>query len=37
VIVVGLDQARPDTQSKLPAQLEGYPVRVQIIGTVKAR
>lgn len=37
VIVIGLDRARPETQSKLPAQLEGYPVRVQIIGTVKAQ
>ena len=37
VIVVGLDRARPETQSKLPEQLEGYTVQVQIIGTVKAR
>ena len=37
VIVVGLDRARPETQAHLPAQLDGYPVRVQIIGTVKAQ
>lgn len=36
VIVIGLDRARPETQSKLPAQLEGYRVRVEIIGAVKA-
>lgn len=37
VIVVGLDRARPETQARLPAQLEGYRVQVQLIGTVKAR
>lgn len=37
VIVIGLDRARPATQAGLPTQLEGYAVRVQIIGTVKAR
>jgi hypothetical protein len=37
VIVIGLDRARPETQASLPAQLEGYSVQVQIIGTVKAR
>lgn len=37
VIVIGLDRARPETQARVPAQLDGYPVRVEIIGTVKAR
>lgn len=37
VIVIGLDQPRPETQARLPAQLEGYPVRVEVIGTVKAQ
>jgi hypothetical protein len=37
VIVIGLDRARPDTQARLPTELEGYPVRAQIIGTVKAQ
>jgi len=37
VIVVGLDRARPETQARLPAALEGYRVRVQVIGPVKAR
>lgn len=38
VIVIGGDRARPETQARLPAQLEGYPVRVrvEITGTVKA-
>ena len=37
VIVIGLDRARPETQAHLPTQLEGYAVRVQVIGTVKAQ
>lgn len=37
VIVIGLDRARPETQARLPAQLEGYRVRMDIIGTVKAQ
>lgn len=37
VIVIGLDRARPETQASLPTQLEGYSVRVQIIGAVKAQ
>lgn len=36
-IVVGLDRARPETQSRLPAELEGYRVRVQVIGPVRAQ
>lgn len=36
-IIIGLDRPRPETQAQLPAQLEGYPVRVEIIGTVKAQ
>ena len=37
VIVIGLDRARPETQARLPTQIEGYSIRVQIIGTVKAQ
>ena len=37
VIVIGLDRPRPETQANLPAQLEGYPVRVDVIGTVRAQ
>jgi hypothetical protein len=36
VIVVGLDRPRPETQADLPTLLEGYPVRVEIIGAVRA-
>ena len=37
VIVIGLDRTRPETQARLPTQLEGYRVRMDIIGTVKAQ
>lgn len=37
VIVIGLDRARPETQTSLPTKLEGYAVRVEIIGTVRAQ
>lgn len=36
-IVIGLDRPRPETQAALPTQLEGYPVRVEIIGAVRAQ
>lgn len=37
VIVVGLDRERPETRAALPRELDGYRVRVQIIGTVRAQ
>jgi hypothetical protein len=37
VIIVGLDGRRPETVNQLPTILEGYPVRMEIIGPVKAR
>jgi hypothetical protein len=37
VIVIGLDRPRPEIQASLPAQLEGYPVRVEITGVVQAQ
>ncbi len=37
VIVVGLDGPRPETVEQIPKALEGHPVRVEIIGPVKAR
>jgi hypothetical protein len=37
VIIIGLDRARPETQARLPTLIEGHGVRVEIIGTVKAR
>ena len=37
VIIVGLDGPRPDTLKQLPKELDGYPVRAEIIGPVKAQ
>jgi len=37
VIIVGLDGPHPKTIEQLPKVLEGYPVRVEITGPVKAR
>jgi hypothetical protein len=37
VIVVGLDRPRPQTQAGIPRELEGYGVRVDIVGTLRAR
>ncbi|UCE38832.1 MAG: hypothetical protein JSW00_06300 [Thermoplasmata archaeon] len=37
VIIIGLDAPRPQTQKKLPKELDSYPVRVEIIGPVKAQ
>jgi len=37
VIVVGLDRERPEARAALPRELDGYRVRVQIIGSVRAQ
>jgi hypothetical protein len=37
VIVVGLDRSRPETEAQLPRRLEGYPVLVQRVGSIKAQ
>jgi len=37
VIVVGLDRERPEARAALPRELDGHPVRVQVIGNVRAR
>ena len=37
VIIVGLDGPRPETVNQLPKILEGYPVRMEIFGPLKAR
>jgi hypothetical protein len=37
VIVVGLDKPRPQTQAAVPHELDGYGVRVDIVGTIRAR
>ena len=36
-IIIGLESPNPETASKLPATLEGYPVRIQIVGKLGAR
>jgi hypothetical protein len=36
-IIVGLDGSHPKTKEKIPAMLEGFPVVIQIIGTIKAQ
>ena len=36
-IIVSLDRERPDTRAAMPEQLEGYTVRVQVIGPVRAK
>ena len=36
-IIVGLDGLHPDTEANMPADLEGFPVRVQIIGSIRAQ
>jgi hypothetical protein len=36
-IIVGLEGPNPETQAKLPDELEGYPVRVRTVGRVKAQ
>ena len=36
-IVVGLDGSHPDTESSIPATLEGFPVVVQTIGSIQAQ
>lgn len=37
LIVVGLDGLKPETLKQLPKALDGYPVRGEIIGPVKAQ
>jgi hypothetical protein len=36
-IIVSLDRERPEARASLPAELEGYAVRVQVIGPVRAQ
>jgi hypothetical protein len=37
VIVVGLDKPRPQTQAAVPSELDGYGVRIDIVGTIRAQ
>jgi hypothetical protein len=36
-IIVGLDAANPEIEAKIPAMVEGFPVVVQTIGSLKAQ
>jgi hypothetical protein len=36
-IVVSLDRERPEVRASTPQELEGYAVRVQVIGPVRAQ
>jgi hypothetical protein len=36
-IIVGLDKPNPETESKIPAIVDGYPVVVRIVGAIKAQ
>lgn len=37
VIVVGIERDLPEVRARLPSQLEGYPVRTQVVGQIKAQ
>ena len=37
VIVIGLCGPNAETETQLPSTLEGYPVEIRIVGTVKAQ
>jgi len=37
VIVVGLESSDPEIEAKIPAELEGFPVVLQTIGSLKAQ
>ena len=36
-IIIGLEGPNAQTEAQLPSMLEGYPVEVRIVGTVKAQ
>lgn len=37
IIVIGLDKSRLRTMVQLPQTLDGYPVRVEVVGEIKAQ
>ena len=37
VIVIGLDAPNEESERQLPSMLEGYPVEIRIVGTLKAQ
>ena len=36
-VIVGLDSPRSDTEARIPPQLDGYPLLIQIVGPLKAQ
>ncbi len=36
-IIIGLDGPNPETETKLPTELDGYAVMVRMIGPIKAQ
>ena len=36
-IIIGLEGPNAETEAQLPSMIEGYPVEVRIVGTVKAQ
>ena len=36
-IIVGLDGSHPETEANMPQTVEGFPVVVQIIGSIRAQ
>ena len=36
-IIVGLDGSHPETKTKIPPLLEGFPVVIQTVGPIKAQ
>ena len=36
-IIVGLDKDRPETRAKVPATMDGYPVIVRVVGTIRSQ
>lgn len=37
VIVVGIEQDRTEIRSQVPRAVDGYPVRIEVVGKIKAR
>lgn len=37
ILVIGLDRERAETRARLPQELEGYALKVEIVGDVRAR
>jgi hypothetical protein len=36
-VIVGLDSPRSETRARIPPQLDGYPLIIQIVGPLKAQ